>query len=365
MMTSKSSLLVIGIALIGMSASMISAVAQANTAPAGYFEVMMRAGTGSAAATTAVSFPLQGTATAAGQMVGVITGVTSNTISNSSAGWTAGQLASTTAPYLIEVTSGAATGRTFLISTGLTPTLNTSSTLTLDISETTDLTTLHITPGTDTYCILPADTLSTVFGAGNLTGVAADGTSAVLGGTGASNADTVAIFNGAAWITYYYFYSTTPGASHWARPFSSQDAGPTVIRPDTGVLYSRLAPTALTVTMLGSAPTVPRQTLISNQSLSFLSTFFPTNVSLVSSNIQNIPGWLSGSSVNASDTIALNNAANGVWTTYFYNGAHWAIPFSSSSQDAVNIPAGSTVIVTKHTPTTGTALYSESLPYSL
>ncbi len=97
------------LALLGLSAVTVSA--QSNTVPAGYFTVNIAAGLGTSGVISVVSFPLQATATASGQMVGQITGVTANTITNSNAGWTAGQLSVVATPYLIQFTSGTAQGR--------------------------------------------------------------------------------------------------------------------------------------------------------------------------------------------------------------------------------------------------------------
>jgi hypothetical protein len=351
---------VIVLTLAGVGVSINSVFAQANTVPAGYFTVTAAAGSGTASTTSVLSFPLQGTANITGEAVGIITGVTSNTVTNSNAGWTAGQLSVQTSPYLIQITSGTAAGRTFLLANSTTGTANTATTATLDASETTDLTTLGISVGTDTYKILPADTLSSTFGSGTTTGLAADGvTPVVQGGAASSAADTVVLNTGSSWLTY--FFNTTAGA--WARAGAPpNNANSVVIRPDTGVLYNRLASTALTITVLGQAPSVARQAAISNQNVTFLSAYFPTNVSLLSSNIQNIPGWVSGASVGASDTVTINA---GSWKQYFFNGSHWYTIGPPISMDTTTIPAGSTVIITRKNASSGSATLSEPLPYSL
>ena len=166
-----------------------------STTPTGYFPVTIAAGTSAGRTLSFVSFPLQNVAPINGEAQGFVTGVTSNTITNSNAGWTAGQLSTAATPCLVQFTSGAAAGRTFLVSTS---TSNTATTLTLDAVDATtvDLTTLGIVPGTDTYQILSGDTLSTLFGTPATTGIA--------GATSSGSADQVELLSNGVWLSYYY-----------------------------------------------------------------------------------------------------------------------------------------------------------------
>jgi len=327
--------------------SAVLSSAQTGTIPEGYFTVNIAAGTGTARTLSNISFPLQGIATASGQMVGTVTAITSNTITNSNAGWIAGQLSQVATPYLLQFTSGAASGRTFLLST---TTANTATTLTLDSSETTDLTTLGIIVGTDTYQIIPADTISSLFGTPATTGI--------LGGSIPSAADQIQLLVGGVWIGYYY--NTTSG---WLQVGPSIPSGTVVIRPDAAVLYTRLAATPVSLILFGRAPSIARKALVSNSSVTYLSNYWPVGVTLANSKIQNTPGW-AGGSVSTADILQIFTSSN-VWLQYYYNGTDWMRVGPPINSDNVVIPAGSAVIITKRASSAGQNILTQPLPYTV
>lgn len=332
----------------GMGWMTLSAQSSSST-PEGYFTANIAAGSGTSPVISTISFPLQGVAMASGQMVGIITGVTANTITNGNGGWTAGQLSQAATPYLIQITSGSAAGRTFLISTS---TANTQTTVTLDAVDaaSTNLTTLGITTGTDTYQIIPADTLSSIFGTPATTGI--------QGGATAAAADQVQLFTTMGWLNYYY--NTSSG---WLRVGPPIPSGNVVIRPDTAVIYSRLGASPLTLTLMGRVPTVARQALVSNNGVTYLSNSWPTSITLVGSNIQNTPNWISSTSSASADTVQIFTATG--WLSYYYNGTHWYRVGPPIMSDAVTIPAGSAVIIGKKGSAGGASVLSEAVPYNL
>jgi hypothetical protein len=133
-----------------------------TTNPLGFVMVNIAAGTGSAKIGSLVSMPLQDVAVITGQATGRITGVTANTITSSGAGWTPGQLSTPASPYLIQITSGSANGRMFLISPVQA---NTATTVTISPEdvEAASLASLGIVTGPttgDTYKIIPSDILT-------------------------------------------------------------------------------------------------------------------------------------------------------------------------------------------------------------
>ncbi|HEY0256993.1 MAG TPA: hypothetical protein VGC39_06095, partial [Candidatus Methylacidiphilales bacterium] len=77
---------------VGCSVAAWAQTTSVSTVPSGYFTLTIPAGTGNGSSATVLCFPLQGTASASGQMSGVITGITANTITNGNAGWTSAQL---------------------------------------------------------------------------------------------------------------------------------------------------------------------------------------------------------------------------------------------------------------------------------
>jgi hypothetical protein len=336
-----------------------SAQETATTDPVGFVTVGITAGTGSAKRSTLFSVPLMETESIAGQVAGTITGVTANTISNSNAGWTPGALSQPATPYLIQITSGAAEGRLFLIassaSTGgaIVGTANTATAVTVSSADTAqvDLTSLGIVPGTDTYKIYACDTLSSFFGTPATTGI--------LGGTSAANADTVVVVvNG---TTSTYFYNTT--ASRWARVFTgSPDASNVPLVPYYGVQYSRLGNTALSFVVTGGVPTEPRKVAVKNSGTTLVSQFWPTESTLQSSGLSSVV--TSGASAAAADTVVLTS--NGAALTYFYDGTNWRRVFTGSPiSNTIPIPVGATVQIVRKGSAAGFTVLSQNVPYSL
>lgn len=325
-----------------------------NTVPGGYFLLNIAAGTGTSATVSLLSFPLQGSSSASnltGAAAGQVTGLTANTITNSNAGWTAGQLSQAATPYLIEFTSGTATGRTFLISTS---TQNTATTLTIDATDAseTNLTTLGIVAGTDTYQIIPADTISSLFGTPATTGV--------LGGTSSAGVDQIQLYSPTnGWASYYY--NTTSG---WVKVGPPLPSGNVVVRPDTGVIYLRYAATPLTLTLTGQVPSVARQALAVNTGITVLSNDWPVNLTLATSSISHIPGWVTGSSASTADQVQIYSPTSG-WTGYYNNGTNWIEVGPPINSNNVAISAGSAVILIKQGSTAGYSLLTEAMPYSL
>ena len=340
------------LAVFTFNAAALRASTTVATVPEGYVTLTVAAGTGAGVVPSVLAFPLQGTATASGQMVGVVTSVTASTITNANAGWTAGQLSQAATPYLLQFTSGKAVGRTFLLST---TTANTATTVTLDLTDSlaTDLTTLGIT-NADTYQIIPADTLLSVLGTPATTGV--------LGGTNSNTCDLVTTLTTGGWIPYYYNTST----NHWTRASLPHSVGDNlVIRPDSGVIYNRYATTPLSFVLVGRVPSVTRQAAVSNSGISSISNSWPVDLTLGTSSIQNIPGWVTGTSSATADTVQVYSAATG-WRSYYYNGTNWrsaSKPYPLG--DSISLPAGTLITIDKLGTASGQSILTQALPYSL
>lgn len=321
------------------------------TVPEGFVTLTVAAGTGTSKKITAISIPLYDVATANGQMAGKISSVTANSITNLSAGWTAGQLSAVSAPYLIKITSGSAIGRTFLISTAAA---NTGTSVTIDSKDAAqvDLTTLGILNG-DTYEIYACDTMLSLFGTPETTGI--------LGGTSPNNADSLMISINGALETY--FYSTTN--NRWTKGIlGSPDATNTPIRPDTGILYSRLGSTDLTITLLGRVSATDRVAAIKNSGSTILAHNWPVSSTLANSKINLIPTWTANVSPSAADKVKI--ITNGSIVTYWFDGTNWRkqILGSPISNNEV-IQSGSAVLLEQIGSDAGYTSISQPLPYIL
>jgi len=297
-----------------------------------------------------ISFPLTGTASASGQMIGRFTAVTPNSLTNSSAGWTASALSTAATPHCIRITSGAAEGRTFLISTQAP---NTSTTVTIDTDEASlvDLTSLGIAtgPSGDTYEIIPCDTISSIFGTPATTGV--------LGGTTFRESDMLMLFTQGTWKEFFYH---TPTA-RWVRVVPQIAANNVPIRPDAAVLYHRRGSAPLSFTVSGRVPSTARQVAISNSGVTFLAASWPVDQTLLQTRIHQIPGWISGAFATSDYLMVL---VSGTWREYYYDGAQWKrMGFSSSSNNFI-IPAGSAVILNKRGTSPAATTLTQPVPYT-
>ena len=346
-----------------MAASLLPTLPLANaqnatTDPVGFVTVNITAGTGTTKRNTFYSPPLLEAASMTGQASGVISAFSSNSITNSNAGWSPGALSNPATPYLIAITSGAADGRMFLISSSnstggaIAGVANTATTVTISSIDTTqvNLTNLGIVAGTDTYKIFSCDTLSSLLGTPASTGI--------LGGTSVSNADVVTMFvNGSA---TNYFYKTD--ASRWTRQSPSIDASNVPILPYFGFSYARLPATpALSFTITGGVPTEPRQTSVKNSGNTMVSQFWPVDSTFAASGLSSVV--TSGANATVADIVTLTS--NGSATNYFYNGTEWRRQSPNIPANATVIPVGSSVRVFRKGAASGYTTMSQAVPYSL
>lgn len=347
-------LLFTAVTCIAAISTITTSVQAATTDPVGYVNWDIEAGTGSTRNISVIALPLQGAADIDGAAVGLITGITSNTITASNAGWTAGELSNATAPYLIQVTKGAAEGRVFLISSS-TP--NTSTTITIDATDSshTDLTSLGIstTPESeDTYKIIPCDTLSSIFGTPAETGV--------QGGAGSSvNADIVFVNIAGSWNKFFYDTNDL----RWEKiTLGSPFAGDTPIRLDYGILYSRIANTPINLTVTGSVPMTDRKFVMRNSGVTFVSNGYPVDRTLASLGLESSANWTSSAAAADSDIVLL--FVNGGWKRFWHDGANWRQQtLGSPIKDDEIIAANTAILIDQRGVDTGTSVVSQTKPY--
>jgi hypothetical protein len=324
--------------------------------PFGYVKLNITAGTGTTKRTTLLSIPLLDEANITGKSSGRITGLTSNTITASGAGWAPSQLSAAATPFLLEITSGDAQGRMLLIST---TTANTSDTVTIDSQEAQrvgDLRNLGIVADAQngsTYRIRPVDTLSSFFGT--------PATTLVHGGSNASTADTVTIvINGSS---ASYFYSTSLG--RWTRGgVTATDSSNVPLLPYAGLQYSRLPNTPLQFIVTGKVPSGQRRVAIRKSGSTVLSPFWPVSQTLAAIGLQNTPGWTSGASPATADTVVLSSGGSA--TTFFHDGTNWRRTGLGSPISNTNVvPVGTALLINRRGSVTTFDTYQQNAPYNL
>jgi hypothetical protein len=357
------SLSILLVTLLAAPVALAQEPATATTDPVGFVTVGIAAGAGTSKSTTLFSLPLLDTESITGQIAGTITGVTANTISNSNAGWDPGALSQPATPFLIQITSGAAQGRMFLISSSLgtagaiSGTANTATTVTISSidADQVDLSNLGIAVGTDTYRIYPCDTLSSFFGTPQTTGI--------QGGTSSANADTVTlVVNGSA---SSYFYNTAAVPPRWSRvAFLNPAAGNVPLLPYYGIQYARLPNTPLSFVVTGNVPTQSRTVSVKSSGTTLLAQYWPASSTLSALKLDTIPGWKSGASSSAADTVVLTS--NGSAATYFFDGTNWRrVAFLNPISNNVEIGVGTTVMINRKGVAAGFGDLKQTPPYDV
>jgi hypothetical protein len=343
-----------------LSASM--AQTTATTDPVGFTTINVTPGTGVARKQSLISIPLLDVdSSVQGLTVGTITSVSSNSIVVSNANWTPGALSQPAAPFVVQITSGPAAGRYFLVASSSTsngasggPALaNTASNFfisSIDMTPTTNnLANVGVAAG-NTFKLYACDTLSW-FGTPETTGI--------RGGTSPTNADNIVLtVNGN--LTTYYFNTVN---SNWTRSSPPSTANNVALSPNYGVTFNRLGSNALSFVSTGQVPVISNAVAIKNSGSTVLSSYWPTTNTLRGLGIQNLPGWVIGTNQVNSDNVVV--VAAGTLTTYYYNGTNWRRFPLPANQDATAIPIGSAVQIIKKGSAAGYTTLARPVPYTL
>lgn len=336
------------------------------TDPVGFTSIIVtNAATPTGRRATVMSIPLLDTdPSLVGLASGTISSVASNRISVANAGWAPGALSRPNAPFVIQITSGSAAGRMFLVASsastagalGSAALANTATNLFISGTDQTQV--ANNLPGVglaagDSFRLFACDTLGSAFGT--------PATSGIRGGSNAATADNiiVAINNTAT----TYFYNTNNNA--WFRSGTSFGASNVALAPYFGVTYNRLGGTTnLTFVSTGQVPVTNRIVPIRNSGITTLAQYWPVAGTLRGLGIQNLPGWVPGTNTTGNTDNVIVTAA-GTATTYFWNGTNWRRSGFPTSQDNVVIPIGSAVQILKKGNASGFTPLSQAVPYNL
>ncbi len=308
--------LAVGLGLVFSTAAFAQGV---TTTPVGYINYTIAAGTQQSPKITSVFFGLTGQPANTGVTSGRVSTVGASTFSCQGAGWTAGGLSAVATPYFLRITSGAAAGTTWQIST---TTANTTDTVTV-LSNGVDLTSLGITASSstgDTFELLPAATLASLFGTNLPVQGSGQASGKLAGGTSSTVADTISVWNGAIWLTFYY----DTGLGWWKRDVDGTEAANSrnnfVIRPDACVLIARKGD-AVTLRNIGRAPaSALKARYLSGGSAGV--GLFPITNTLGTLNLQSLSGWVgiantSGQNVGSADQVSVWDGT--AWASFYYD----------------------------------------------
>jgi len=316
--------------LFVLSASAAFAADVAYTPPVGGMTVTIAgaAGGGSKVTTFTPSLRHAVSASFTGLARGLLTGVTSTTLSDSSAGWAPSMLSQAAAPYFIHILSGTASGSWWQISTS---TANTSTTVSILPRAGITAAAAGVAVG-DKYEIIPADTLDILFSS----------IASSIGGSSSTTADTVQIHDGTSWKEYYY--NTT--FSQWREGTSSFNKNNVVIRPDSGIVFVRNQAANLSLALLGSVQSSADRVIVPNTGVAFAANNFPVARSLSAIALQSMPGFVSNSGTLASaDKV---NVFDGLsWRSFNFNAAsgQWREGTSTFNKNSFLVPAGTPIVI--------------------
>ncbi len=339
-----------------------------TTTPVGIINYTIAAGTQQAPKITSVYFSLTGQPANAGATTGRISAVVASTFSCLGAGWTAGGLSAAATPYFLRITSGAAAGTTWQIST---TTANTADTVTV-LNNGVSLTGLGITASSstgDTFELFPAPTLASLFGTNLPVQGTAQAAGKLAGGTSSAVADTISVWNGAIWLTFYY----DTGLGWWKRDVDGTEAANSrnnfVIRPDTCVLIARKGD-AVTLRSIGRAPaSALKARYLSGGSAGV--GLFPITNTLSALNLQSLSGWVgiantSGQNVGAADQVSVWDGS--AWLSFYYDttaaSPRWRRVGTGADSNSFTIQTPDRpFMIQKAGAGTGSAFVSQARPY--
>jgi len=137
----------------------------------------------------------------------------------------------------------------------------------------------------------------------------------LLGGENAKAADNVQLWNGNAWVAYYY--NTT--RSRWERAVFNTSANNVPIRPDAGFIITHRGP-AKTLTLIGRAPSSDLRIRFGVTKDSFIGTF-PYAKTLAEIGLQATTGWARSTTSSLADKVSIWNG--NAWVQYYFDGSDW------------------------------------------
>jgi uncharacterized protein (TIGR02597 family) len=338
------------IAAAGLSATSLFAQS-VTTAPVGAVTITIPAATAGNVKVTSFSpqlrLPTGGSFT--GKARGQLTAVSSTTLTDTSAAWGAGALSTPAAPYFIKIRTGAASGSYWQIST---TSANSASAVTVVSLNGRDPAAAGVVTG-DTYEIVPGDTLDSFF-------ASIEGS---IGGTSLANADNVRLYDGTSWRNYYYNSS----AGQWREGTSTFNRNSTIIRPDSGIIYTRRGLSSLQITLIGNVADQAEKFTVPATGVAFIGGVYPVDRQLSTTGLNTMPNFVPNTgNLAAADKVRFFDGTS--WRTFNYNSAasQWREGTSTFNRNTFVVPSGTPLIIERGVGApSGTVAASMPLPYTL
>jgi uncharacterized protein (TIGR02597 family) len=336
---------------ISLSAALASLAASvsfaAATVPMGAMVYTVSAGPNRV---TSFSVPLRDSVpvTFVGASAGVIASVAAGTgsqniVTVTGAGWSVGQFRVASAPFFLRIMSGTSVGRTLLVPASQTT--NTDSTVIVDAQGATLVG--NVAPG-DKFEIFQADTLASFFA-----DLVSSGT--ILTGATAAVSDTVQVFTGTAWNTYFH------NGTNWRLSTVPTSQDNFVIRPDAAILFTRRSGAQFSFTTLGTVPSTDLKVVVRDGGGTYLGNLFPVDRTLANQGISNMGGWVTAPTAVGADRVQIFNGT--AWQSYFFDGTNWKLTVGINSNP--NVPAGRPMFIQRASTASTSSVKNFTLPYNL
>ncbi len=111
---------------------------------------------------------------------------------------------------------------------------------------------------------------------------------------------------------------------------------------------------------MGTVPSTAEKTDLAGSGSSFIGNRFPVDVAISALGLEKTDQWKSSAAPESADSLYVWNGVT--WDTYFYNGTNWRKTNSLKNQDAVLIPTGTAMFITRSNGSTATL--AQVLPYT-
>lgn len=200
---------------------------------------------------------------------------------------------------------------------------------------TTSNITASVVPGTTTYKLRKASTISDIFGATNQSGI----TPSTDGDLTAC--DLIQIYNGAGFDTiYYYNDGTTQG---WFTDANDAAANFPVVYSDA-IFVKRVAGSSINLVISGEVKTQPTSGVLSS-GFNYLSGVAPTGLTLANSGLNNFITNSADGDLSTADTVLLPTTSGSYTTCYYFNDGTTTGWFTDANDPADNLPISSGIII--------------------
>jgi uncharacterized protein (TIGR02597 family) len=272
---------------------------------------------------------------ASGLTTGLISGVTSNTLTVASAGWSTNSTNNLAANLVYAlIKSGSAEGLLLRV-TG-----NTADTMTLDTLG-NNLTAIPVAVS-NSFQLIQGETIGTMFGTNTNEFGVVGGTSTMFN---SNRTDRIAMTDANGTPRTYFFNTAT---NRWVYVGGGNtDRANTPISPYSSVFYSRISTNSIQQVTTGSVPVNNLKLLVRPTGTTYLGTVFPVGTTLGGLGVQTLPGWKtanpsSSTQVNAADKVQTRSGSS-IFTYYYTTGLatnQWRRVGSTANQNSTALPIG-------------------------